>query len=78
MLEKDFNLYYFVVYDFDDNIIYNLDNLYELNKFLPNYRIRDLRFRLNHCTNDFLVIKKHMHLFKLYKFFDYDTFLNCS
>lgn len=57
---------YFVVYDDNDNIVCYLHNLFELNKFLPNYRLRDLKRRF--INNDFIQINVDKQRLNVYKF----------
>lgn len=57
---------YYVVYDNEDNIICYLDNLFELNRFLPNYRLRDLKRRFK--NNEFIRIIVDKSILNVYKF----------
>lgn len=57
---------YFVLYDMNDNIICYIENFEELRKYLPNYRVRDIRRRF--LNNSFIKIIFNNTMFKIYKF----------
>lgn len=57
---------YFVLYDLNDNIVCYLHSIYEVKKYLPNYRIRDIKRRL--INHNFINIYIDNLVYKLYKF----------
>lgn len=57
---------YFVLYDMNDNIVCYIENFEELRKYLPNYRVRDIRRRF--LNNSFIKIVFDNTMFKIYKF----------
>lgn len=59
---------YFVLYDFNDNIICYIDNIYELVNYLPNYRLRDIKRRFLNSKVGYIGIVIDNVIYKLYRF----------
>lgn len=57
---------YFVLYDLEDNIVCYFDNIYEVKRYLPNYRLRDIKRRF--FNSDFIKIIIFGRTYKLYHF----------
>lgn len=59
---------YFVVYDYNDNIVCYFDDFNELKRYLPNYRDRDIRRRFLKSKENFINIIIENTIYKVYKF----------
>ena len=57
---------YFVLYDLEDNIVCYFHTIYELQKYLPNYRLRDIKRRF--LNSDFIKVIIYGSTYKLYQF----------
>ena len=69
---EDFYLNFFILYDFNDNFICYFDNIKELKRYLPNYRIRDIRRRFLKSSKNYINVIVLGNVFKLYTFNDKD------
>lgn len=62
------NDHYFMLYDYNDNIICYINNFEELKKFLPRYRKRDLLRRFKNSSLNYIDIIISNSFYKLYMF----------
>lgn len=72
---------FFILYDFNDNLVCYFDNVFELCNFcldklkFKRFRIADLTYTFNHSKYDYIQIQKNNILLKLYYFDDNNLYV---